>query len=42
LKEEKYRVYEVADILNFSSEFYFSKVFKKIQGVTPSEYLSKP
>lgn len=42
LKAENLKVYEVADILNFGSEFYFSKVFKKIQGVTPSEYIAKP
>jgi len=42
LRTENHKVYEVAEILNFGSEFYFSKVFKKIQGVTPSEYLSKP
>ena len=42
LKSENLKVYEVADALNFGSEFYFSKVFKKIQGVTPSEYIAKP
>ena len=42
LKTENLKVYEVADMLNFGSEFYFSKVFKKIQGVTPSEYIAKP
>lgn len=41
LKEENLKVYEVADELSFGSEFYFSKVFKKIEGITPSEYLSK-
>ncbi|MCR5686910.1 MAG: response regulator [Lachnospiraceae bacterium] len=42
LRSENHKVYEVADMLKFGSEFYFSKVFKKIQGVTPSEYISKP
>ena len=42
LRAENYKVYEVADMLKFSSEFYFSKVFKKIQGVTPSEFIAKP
>lgn len=41
LREENYKIYEVADILRFGSEFYFSKVFKKIQGLSPSEYLAK-
>ncbi len=42
LKSENLKVYEVADMLNFGSEFYFSKVFKKIQGVTPSEFIATP
>ncbi len=42
LRTENHKVYEVADMLNFGSEFYFSKVFKKIQGITPSEYIAKP
>ena len=42
LKTENLKVYEVADLLTFGSEFYFSKVFKKIQGVTPTEYIAKP
>lgn len=41
LKEENLKVYEVADELSFGSEFYFSKVFKKVEGITPSEYLAK-
>ena len=41
LKEDNLKVYEVANELSFGSEFYFSKVFKKIEGITPSEYLSK-
>lgn len=41
LKENNMKVYEVADELSFGSEFYFSKVFKKVEGITPSEFLSK-
>ena len=41
LREEKLKVYEVADELSFGSEFYFSKVFKKVEGITPTEYLAK-
>lgn len=32
------RVYEVADEIGFDSSFYFSKVFKKVTGLSPSEY----
>ena len=40
LKEEHLKIYEVADMLGFESPFYFSKVFKKIEGVSPTEYLN--
>jgi len=32
------KVYEVADMLGFESAFYFSKVFKKVEGISPTEY----
>ncbi len=40
LRERNAKVYEVADALSFGSEFYFSKVFKKIEGMSPSEYIN--
>lgn len=33
------KIYEIADQLGFDSAFYFSKVFKKVEGCSPSEYL---
>ncbi len=41
LKEDYKKVYEVAEALSFGSEFYFSKVFKKVEGISPSEFLNK-
>lgn len=35
------RIYEVAERLGFENAFYFSKVFKKLEGVSPREYLRK-
>jgi len=32
------KVKEVAHILGFTDEFYFSRIFKKIEGVSPSEF----
>jgi two-component system response regulator YesN len=38
----RYKVYEVADMLGYESAFYFSKVFKKVEGIAPTEYLERP
>ena len=40
LREEHLKVYEVADALSFGSEFYFSKVFKKVEGLSPTDYIN--
>ena len=40
LEEGTLKVYEVADMLGFESAFYFSKVFKKVEGISPTEYLN--
>ncbi len=34
-----YKIYEIADKLGFESSFYFSKVFKKVEGISPRNYL---
>ena len=41
LSEQNLKVYEVADMLGFESAFYFSKVFKKVEGISPSEYVNR-
>ncbi len=33
------KVYEVADRLGFESAFYFSKVFKKVEGLSPRDFI---
>ena len=38
----RYKVYEVADMFGYESAFYFSKVFKKVEGISPTEYLERP
>jgi len=35
------KVKEVAQALGFTDEFYFSRIFKKIEGISPSEFYSK-
>lgn len=39
LLEQDLKIYEVADQLGFESAFYFSKVFKKVEGISPREYI---
>ena len=39
LLEQDMKIYEVADQLGFESAFYFSKVFKKVEGISPREYV---
>lgn len=39
MTEGNLKVYEIAEILGFESAFYFSKVFKKVTGMTPRDYV---
>lgn len=41
LRSTDMKVYEVSDALGFESAFYFSKVFRKIVGLSPREYLQE-
>jgi two-component system response regulator YesN len=41
LRDPQFTVYEVATKTGFNDEKYFSKVFKKKVGVTPTEYKEK-
>jgi len=35
------RVYEISQKLGYDSAFYFSKVFKKVEGISPREFLQR-
>lgn len=35
------KIYEISDKLGFESSFYFSKVFKKYEGISPKEYMNQ-
>ena len=35
------KIYEISEKVGFESAFYFSKVFKKLEGVSPREYMKK-
>lgn len=41
LLEENLKIYEVADRLGFETSGYFSKVFKKVEGISPREFLQE-
>lgn len=41
LRETGYKIYEIAEMLGYQNAYYFSKVFKKITGMTPSEFSGK-
>ena len=41
MREEDVKFYEVAERLGFENAFYFSKVFKKIEGCSPREYMQR-
>ena len=39
--ESDLKIYEIAEELGFESAFYFSKVFKKVEGCPPREFIQK-
>ena len=40
LLNDDMKIYEVADALSFESSYYFSKVFKKVEGISPREWIN--
>lgn len=38
LKDSNYKTYEIAELVGIKDAHYFSKLFKKYTGITPSEY----
>lgn len=41
LREKKYMVYEVSEMVGYQNSTYFSQVFKSITGVSPSDFYEK-
>nr|WP_283094361.1 helix-turn-helix domain-containing protein [Paenibacillus sp. ATY16] len=41
MKDSERNVSEISDLLGFKNPFYFSRVFRKIMGCSPSEYMSR-
>lgn len=42
IHQKKYHIYEISAMLSFENPYYFSKVFKRHTGYTPTEYLRLP
>lgn len=38
LEDPKYKIYEICNIVGFTDTAYFVKLFKKISGITPTDY----
>jgi two-component system response regulator YesN len=41
LASGRYKIGEVAEKAGYTNRFYFSKAFKKIEGLTPSEFINR-
>ncbi len=41
MKNSNLKIYEISNILGFESAFYFSRVFKKITGMSPRDYMNQ-
>ena len=42
LKSKRYTVAEVSDMMGYSDPKYFTDIFKKYYGMTPSTYMKQP
>ena len=40
LLKDNNRIYEVSSMLGYDDPYYFSKVFKRVEGVSPTEYVN--
>lgn len=41
LRESNLKIYQVSDLMGYENAYYFSRVFRKVTGMTPSEFLDK-
>ena len=41
MTDDNLKIYEISDALGFESAFYFSRVFKKVTGLSPRDYMKQ-
>lgn len=41
IRQGPYRIYEISYMLGFENAYYFTRVFKRYLGMTPTEYQKK-
>ncbi len=41
MRDGDLKIYEISDLLGFESAFYFSRVFKKVTGSSPRDYINQ-
>jgi len=41
LKSENYKVYEIAEMVGYTTSQYFSRVFRRVTGTSPTEYIKE-
>lgn len=41
LISRKYKIYEIADMVGYSSPRYFTDAFKKFFGISPLDYIAR-
>lgn len=42
IDSHQYLIYEISDMLGFDNPYYFSKVFKKVTGISPRDHEKRP
>ncbi|MCG8501186.1 MAG: AraC family transcriptional regulator, partial [Firmicutes bacterium] len=40
IKASNFKIYEIAEMVGYENQHYFSRIFKKVTGLTPQQYKS--
>ena len=39
MKKNEYKIYEISEMVGYKDSDYFTRIFKKVTGVTPKKYM---